>query len=312
MGAKRVVGVDWPGWKPDWNFIEQQNFVKRYFEQKHDRQFPITYIEGKMEDYLGNCYEMFHHVFAIASIYYAGDPKEIVKKLCNVSKNVILRVREKDRADMYADLFRKNHFCVRGMIREDWQKKLNRNADDFYLYSFEQAEVVRYFRVVNHHERLFGDSAPVNLFQLMFLIGSESENWKKSVQEYKERIPKECITYIKLRDLFNCDKPTEITDESRLSYNWSELVDSVQSIGIKMPIIVLRRINNDKISYVALEGRHRMVACSLVEPFDPDYQIPTIVVDEDKECAQSMIGNKHKNSFVGDYFDRYALNKENY
>ena len=44
MGAKEVIGIDYTGWRPKWDFEEQQVFVKEYFEQKCNRKFLINRI----------------------------------------------------------------------------------------------------------------------------------------------------------------------------------------------------------------------------------------------------------------------------
>ena len=51
MGAE-AVGIDYTEWRPNWDFEEQQVFVKKYFEQKVGRELPITYISGRMEEIL--------------------------------------------------------------------------------------------------------------------------------------------------------------------------------------------------------------------------------------------------------------------
>jgi 2-polyprenyl-3-methyl-5-hydroxy-6-metoxy-1,4-benzoquinol methylase len=65
MGAKEVVGVDWPGWRPNWNFREQQLFIRKYFEEKYNRPLRITYMAEKMEDVLKTNIGHFDYVFAI-------------------------------------------------------------------------------------------------------------------------------------------------------------------------------------------------------------------------------------------------------
>ena len=37
MGAKEVIGIDWPGWSPEVDFQEQQKFVTSYFSQKYNK-----------------------------------------------------------------------------------------------------------------------------------------------------------------------------------------------------------------------------------------------------------------------------------
>ena len=137
MGAKEIVGIDWTGWRPKWDFEEQQVFVKKYFEQKHGKAFPITYISGKMEEILQTQdLGRFDYVFAIASIYYTATPDETVKAISKIGKNVIVRLRDENRIAKFTGLFKAYGYREVKVIREKWWEKLNRKTDDFYLYLY--------------------------------------------------------------------------------------------------------------------------------------------------------------------------------
>jgi 2-polyprenyl-3-methyl-5-hydroxy-6-metoxy-1,4-benzoquinol methylase len=134
MGAE-AVGIDWEGWRPNWDFIEQADFVKQYFEQKHNKKFNIKYISGKMEEVLlEQDLGKFDYVYVMASIYYTKNPREIVNAISNIAENVIVRLRD-GAVHTFPPLFR-NHYKEVRVIREEWWKVLNRKTDDFYLYLY--------------------------------------------------------------------------------------------------------------------------------------------------------------------------------
>lgn len=137
LNAKEIIGIDYPGWRPNWNFIEQRDFVKKYFEQKYNKVFPITYISGKMEDILETQdLGSFDYVFIFASLYYTERPESVVKNLSIIAHNVIVRVRDESRIKMVTIYFNKYKFKEKQVIREKWWEKLSKQTDDFYLYFF--------------------------------------------------------------------------------------------------------------------------------------------------------------------------------
>lgn len=137
MGAKEVVGIDYTGWRPNWDFEEQQVFVKKYFEQKVDRKLPITYLSGKMEEILQNeDLGQFDYVYGIASLYYTEDPEGTAESISRITNKAIVRLRDENRIAQFTGLFKKYGFREEEVLREKWWEKLNRNTDDFYLYLF--------------------------------------------------------------------------------------------------------------------------------------------------------------------------------
>lgn len=136
MGAREVVGVDWEGWRPNWDFIEQADFVKKYFEQKHDKQLNITYNSGKMQEFLTKGgLGRFDYVYAIASIYYTDNADITVKAISEITDNVIIRLRDGHNA-VFTSLLKKYNYKEVRVIREEWWKKLDKQTDDFYLYLY--------------------------------------------------------------------------------------------------------------------------------------------------------------------------------
>ena len=137
MGAKEVVGIDYPPWRPKWDFREQRVFVKKYFEQKHNRVFPITYIEGKMSEVLATQdLGKFDYLLAIASIYYTFDHQKAVDGICKVTDRVVLRLRDDNRVKQYTTLFRRAGYTERKVLREKWWERLGHQTDDFYLFLY--------------------------------------------------------------------------------------------------------------------------------------------------------------------------------
>jgi len=139
LGAKEVIGVDYSGWRPNWDFAEQREFVTAYFEQKYNRKLPITYITGMMEDVLEKQdIGKFDYVLAIASIYYSTRQDSVVKRLYDIANKVIVRVRDDDRIAVVKKLFGKYNFKETKILQEKWWEKLHKQTDDFYLFLFEK------------------------------------------------------------------------------------------------------------------------------------------------------------------------------
>lgn len=141
MGAKVVVGIDYEGWRPNWDFDEQQVFVKEYFEQKAGRPFQIIYISGKMEEILKSKsfifrYPQFDYVYGIASLYYTEDPDGTVEAISKIADKAIIRLRDVSIIERFTTLFKKYGYREEDVLREKWWEKLDKQTDDFYLYLF--------------------------------------------------------------------------------------------------------------------------------------------------------------------------------
>jgi len=137
MGAKEVIGVDYTGWRKDWDFEEQQVFVKQYFENKYNRSLPIQYLSGRMEDVLEEVdLGHFDFVYGIASLYYTTNHEGIVRSISKITDKAIIRLREKNRINRFTSLFEKYGYRQDIVIREKWWEKLGRKTDDFYMYLY--------------------------------------------------------------------------------------------------------------------------------------------------------------------------------
>lgn len=135
LGAK-VIGIDWSGWRPDWDFQEQRAFVKEVFKDKAQGVLDVTFEQCRMEDYLRKPVGRFDYVLAIASIYYTTTPKETVEAISRITDRVIVRLRDKSKIELYTSLFESCGFTKKLVFREEWWKKLGRDTDDFYLYLY--------------------------------------------------------------------------------------------------------------------------------------------------------------------------------
>lgn len=139
LGAKEVIGVDWNGWRPKWDFVEQQKFVKEYFEERCGKELPIKYVSGKMEEFVQTPnLGQFDYVFAIASIYYTNTPEETVRAISDIGKNVILRLREANRIELFTRLFKQYGFTLVDSFQEKCWEKVGRQTDDFYMYHYKK------------------------------------------------------------------------------------------------------------------------------------------------------------------------------
>jgi len=136
MGAESIVGIDWNNWRPNWDFIEQQVFVKKYFEEKEGRTFPITYIEGKMEEVISTFEHKFDYVLGIASLYYSEYPDKLVREISRITDTAIVRLRDESKITLFTSLFKEYGFREEEVLREKWWEKLDCQTDDFYLYLF--------------------------------------------------------------------------------------------------------------------------------------------------------------------------------
>ena len=137
MGAKEVIGIDYEGWRPKWDFVEQQVFVKEYHEQKHNRKLPIIYLPGKMDEVLKTQdLGRFDYVYGIASLYYTDDPGGTVESISKISDKAIVRLRDVNIIKRFTALFKQYGYREEKVLREKWWEDLEKQTDDFYLYFF--------------------------------------------------------------------------------------------------------------------------------------------------------------------------------
>jgi SAM-dependent methyltransferase len=282
MGAKEVVGVDWHGWRPDLNFIEQQEFVRSFFEKKYRRKLPIEFLDIRMDEYLKrHDIGRFDYVFAIASIYYAEDPYQVVRKLADIADNVIVRLRDESIIHRFTELFKRGGFVEVKTMRECWADRLHVPADDFYLYHYSKDKIldIFYYRLVSGHEEIAGTKELLDIWQLIDLIGT----WKDG--EYTQRIPQKYLANIHLKKfcaLKNCKRT--LTPEQMNAYPWADLIKSIAEKGILAPLVVEEIFDEDRQEnmYLVLEGRHRLKAAAVLGKIDdPYFFVPCLVVKKE-------------------------------
>lgn len=277
MGAKEVVGVDWPGWRHGWDFIEQREFVQNYFEQKHGRKLPITYYTERMEEFLHReNLGRFDYAFVIASIYYTQDPEDVVQRISYIADNVIVRMRGEDIINRFSRLFSYSGYLETKAVQERcWEELDNIPTDDFYMFFYKKNREVDYYRLTKGHRELIGTNEPLNIWQLMNLVGTEIP-----VERYQKRIPEEFISYIPLNKFPGENKHSFVpTEEQKRKYPWDSLAASIKNRGFVIPIIAEKIKDQDM--YLKLEGSHRLAAVAMQEPYDPEYLIPCVVVEHE-------------------------------
>ena len=143
---------------------------------------------------------------------------------------------------------------------------------------------VLYYRIVDYHEEITGDGKPLTIEQLMNLVGTEislSEYLKK-----EDKIDKKYIPYVKIHNFVNVGENVNIdavimhTSKSLQKYPWQKLADSLKENGMFVPVIAEKLVRGNRISYQVLEGKHRVTATLLIEPYDKDTLIPCLVVEQ--------------------------------
>lgn len=139
------------------------------------------------------------------------------------------------------------------------------------------------------HRELFGSSKPRNEFELMHLVGSE----KGQDNFQKVKIDSHYLAYIPLKK-FNINAPLKITQLGASKYPWYSLVVSIKKEGFKSPLIV-RMLDNG--SLLTVEGKHRLAASGMMEPFNPDFKLPSLLIVLDMAYTIKMFKKKHPYPF---------------
>ena len=125
----------------------------------------------------------------------------------------------------------------------------------------------------------------------MWLVGSEKcfgdrfENMKLD-DHYISRIPLRKFTS------FN-KKKARITPKMAELYPWYQLADSIKEEGFRIPVIAAL-IGE---ALYPVEGKHRVAAASLIEPYDPDFLIPCVLTAVDPIYTCKMYKKPHPDPF---------------
>lgn len=152
---------------------------------------------------------------------------------------------------------------------------------------------IAYFRVVNYHKDLFCSEIPVNLWQLMALVGTEIPK-----DNYTERIPNKYLTFLKLKDFANIkNNIVSVTDKMKSTYRWEMLAESIKTYGFICPVIVEQMHMPYGVEFIVLEGKHRVAATTLIKPHNPDFIVPCLLVEKDVNYTIFMENKPHPNPF---------------
>jgi len=158
---------------------------------------------------------------------------------------------------------------------------------------------VYYYRIVGCHKELVGDEVPVNIWQLYKIIGSERK--PDSNGNYKPCIADHYASYARLGDIICIGSAVaKINDDMKKHYPWEKLIQSIKERGILKPTLLERISLKNRVQYHAIEGRHRLTACTQIEPFNKDMLVPAIIVDIDGSYTEYMHDKKHP-SFTNEY-----------
>ena len=173
---------------------------------------------------------------------------------------------------------------------------------------------IMYYKVIGpgHHKELMGCSRPVNMFELMHRVNSEGSklnNWKEdfeggvfkgSNREVKlahDVVPKKFISYVPIKKFAQGSKPlnTKIVESDK--YPWRMLAKSIENVGFESLLIVDM---TDRGDLVVIEGKHRVAASTLIEPFNPEFIIPCLVISLDRSYTIKMWKQPHPYPLSGD------------
>lgn len=151
---------------------------------------------------------------------------------------------------------------------------------------------VFYYRLLKAHQEFTESELPVNLWQLMRFIELKTPTKQYFTNKY--------ITFLKLSDINQVgNKPAQVDVNAITRYNWTKLLHSVEQDGIRQPIIAEQRfVEHQKQiikTYIALEGKHRIAVASMIKPYNPDFIIPCILVEQDSDYTNFMQHKVHPN-----------------
>lgn len=146
---------------------------------------------------------------------------------------------------------------------------------------------ILYYRVCLFHEDLVGSSKSCNMFELMYLSGSE-----KSYNNFEQvKLDSRYISYLPLSCFPVTIRGTRITESMNKTYPWYKLAMSIISEGLRTPLIVQTFDSTNKVRVI--EGKHRIGAIGMIKPYDPDYIIPSIAIVLDPIYTVSMYKKSH-------------------
>jgi len=149
-----------------------------------------------------------------------------------------------------------------------------------------------YYKTIKYHEEIFGDNTPVNIFQLMYVMGTEPTY---SPIPFSSKF----IDYVSISKM-GIKKLAFASMKDRNHYPWDALVLSIEKNGIQKPLLVHEL--NPRLSYRVIEGKHRFKAISMLSI---DAKIPCLLVKFDEDYIVYMIGKQHPNPLASIGYKKY-------
>ncbi|MHA1872608.1 MAG: class I SAM-dependent methyltransferase [Candidatus Heimdallarchaeaceae archaeon] len=123
-----LEGVDVIAVEPDTMYSKQAKWTQYYFESKHEKKLPITFIKKNVSDLNFRKIGRFDYILALSVIYFIGrqfggknsekaliEQKRVVSEMCNVTDKVVLRTRNKilyNSIAYYNSIFLENEFYM--------------------------------------------------------------------------------------------------------------------------------------------------------------------------------------------------------
>ena len=86
-------------------------------------------------------------------------------------------------------------------------------------------------------------------------------------------------------------------------YDWVNLANSMQEVGVKSPLIV--ELTKEG-GFIVTEGKHRFGAASLIKPFNLDFKLPCLLVARDIFYTAKMWKQRHPNPVDSEGFTTYT------
>lgn len=135
-GAEECIGVEDDSWKHS-DYFKQAVFVSKFFNEETGRILPICLVNENMENFVHkNDFTQFDYGLGIASLYYAKDWDRLVNGISKICKNVIARIRDDNRIDLFMSLFEKHGYNLVKVLREEFWEETGKPADDFFLFHY--------------------------------------------------------------------------------------------------------------------------------------------------------------------------------
>lgn len=114
LGASEVIGIEI---KMHW--YSQAVLVRDWFQKRHERSLPITYILGDMRKEIDSLSGKFDMVLAISSMYYLKTGREeFLEKLCKLTDCVLCGYRPKQEEEYFTRYFAGQGLTVSSVVAD--------------------------------------------------------------------------------------------------------------------------------------------------------------------------------------------------